>query len=64
MGRRSVSSHTGHMATETVYRQMLALWLGNRDEHSPLELDITGLNVKENLYLYLKTKIPGLISFQ
>ena len=38
---------------ETVYGQMLALRLGNGDEYRPLELDMTGLNVKGNLYLYL-----------
>ena len=26
---------------------------GNRDEHCALELDVTVLNVKGNLYLYL-----------
>ena len=39
---------------ETVYGQMMALRLGNGDEHRPLESDTTGLNVKGNLYLYLK----------
>ena len=39
------------MTTETVFGQMLALWLGNGDEHYALELDMTGLNVKGNLYL-------------
>ena len=38
---------------ETVLGQTLALWLGNGDEHRALESDTTGLNVKENLYLYL-----------
>ena len=41
------------MTMETVFGQMLALWIGNRDEHRPLESDTTGLNVKGNLYLYL-----------
>ena len=55
MGRsqRSVSSHAGHVTTETVYGQTLALRLGNGDEHHPLELDRTGQFVKENLILYL-----------
>ena len=45
------------MTTETVYRETLALWLGDEDEHCPLESDTTGLNVKDNLYLYhLATK--------
>ena len=48
-----MSSRTGHMTTETVYGQTLALQLGDGDEHLPLELDMTGLNVKGNLYLYL-----------
>ena len=38
---------------ETVFGQTLALWLGNGDEHRVLESDMTGLNVKGNLYLYL-----------
>ena len=35
MGRsqHSVSSHAGHMTTETVFGEMLALRLGNGDEH-------------------------------
>ena len=37
---------------ETVFRQTLALWLGNEDEHHPLESDTTGQIVKGNLYLY------------
>ena len=48
----SVSSRAGHMTTETVYRQTLALRLGDGDEHRALESDMTGLNVKGNLYLY------------
>ena len=47
-----MSSHTSHMTMETVYGQMQALRLGDRDEHRALESDTTGLNVKENLYLY------------
>ena len=47
-----MSSHAGHVTTETVYRQTLALWLGDGDEHHVLESDVTGLNVKGNLYLY------------
>ena len=48
-----MSSRVGHVTTETVFGQTLALWLGNRDEHRALESDTTGLNVKWNLYLYL-----------
>ena len=44
-------SSAGHMTTETVYAQTLALWLGDGDEHHVLESDTTGLNVKGNLYL-------------
>ena len=40
------------MTTESVYRQTLALWLGDRDESHALESDTIGLNVKGNLYLY------------
>ena len=46
-----MSSRAGHMTTETVFGQMLALWLGNGDEHRALESNTTGLNVKGNLYL-------------
>ena len=55
-------SHAGHVTTETVFRQTLDLWLGNRDEHRALESDMTGLNVKGNLYLYLtlRTEDRGL----
>ena len=42
------------MTIEIVFRQTLALWLGNRDEYWTLESDTTGLNVKGNVYLYLK----------
>ena len=54
MGRsqHSMSSHSGHVASETVYGQMLALRLRDGDEHHALELDTTGLNVRGNLYLY------------
>ena len=48
-----MSSRAGHVTTETVYGQTLALWLGDGDEHSALELDMTELNVKGNLYLYI-----------
>ena len=48
-----MSSHAGHVTTETAYGQMLALWLGNADAHRPLESDTTGQIVKGNLYLYL-----------
>ena len=44
-------SRTGHVITETVYGQTLTLWLGDGDEHRLLESDMTGLNVKGNLYL-------------
>ena len=46
-----MSSRAGHATTETVFRQTLAVRLGNRDEHCTLESDTTGLNVKGNLYL-------------
>ena len=47
-------SHTGHVTMETVFGQVLALWLEKWDEHHPLESDTTGLkNVKGNFYLYL-----------
>ena len=45
------------MTMETVFGQMLALWLGNGDEHHALESDMTGLNVKGNLYLYLTFRL-------
>ena len=47
-----MSSHSGHVTTETVFGQTLALRLGNGNEHHPLESDTTGLNVKGKLYLY------------
>ena len=47
-----MSSHAGHVTMETVFRESLALWLGNRDEHHALESDTTGLIVKGNLYRY------------
>ena len=47
-----MSSHAGHVTTETVFEQTLALRLGNGEEHRALELDTTGLNVKGNLYRY------------
>ena len=46
-----MSSRTGHVTTETVYGQTLALRLGNGNEHCALESDTMGLNVKGNLYL-------------
>ena len=46
-----MSSRTGHVTTETVFGQTLALWLGNGDKHRALKSDMTGLNVKANLYL-------------
>ena len=51
-----MSSRTGHMTTETVFGQTLALRLGDGDEHRALESDTTGLNVKGNLYLKLNGK--------
>ena len=51
--QHSMSSHAGHVTTETVYGQKLALWLGDGDEHHPLESNTTELNVKGSLYLYL-----------
>ena len=50
MGRswHSVSSHVGHVTTETVFGQTLAVRLGDEDERRPLELHMTGLNVKGN----------------
>ena len=48
-----MSRCTGHVTMETVYGQTLALWLGDGDEHCSLALDMIGLNVKGNLYLYL-----------
>ena len=47
-----MSSHAGHVTTETVFGQMLALRLGDGDEHCAIESDTTGLNVKGNLDLY------------
>ena len=53
-GKTALPSHAGHMTMETVFGQALALWLEKRDEHHPLESDMTGLkNLKGNLYLYL-----------
>ena len=52
-----MSSHTDHVTTETVFGVMLALWLGNGDKHRALESDMTGLNVKGNLYLYVINKL-------
>ena len=49
-----MSSRVGHVTSEMVYGQMLALRLGDGDGHRALELDTTGLNVKGNLYLYVK----------
>ena len=46
-----MSSCAGHVTRETIYGQMLALQLGNEDEHHALESDMTGLNVERNLYL-------------
>ena len=51
--RHSMYSRAGHVTMETVYWQMLALWLGDGDEHRTLESDIMRLNVKGNLYLNL-----------
>ena len=49
-----MSSRAGHVTTENVFGQTLALQLGNGDEHHALESDMIGLNVKGNLYLYLE----------
>ena len=38
-------SHAGHMAMETVFGQVLALWLEKQDEQHPLESDMTGLKM-------------------
>ena len=59
MSQCSVPSRAGHVTTETVFRQMLALLrLGDGDEHLALESDTTGLNVMGNLYLYLIILTP------
>ena len=56
MGLDSIlSTHAGHLTTETVFRQTLVLWLANGDEYCALESDTTG-HVKENLYLYLEAE--------
>ena len=49
-----MSSRADHVTMETVFGQTLALWLGDGDEHRPLESDTTGLNVKGNLYFTYK----------
>ena len=54
-----MSSPAGHVTTETVFGQTLALQLGNGDEHPPLESDTTGLNVKGNLYFYFYMPTSG-----
>ena len=48
-----MSSCAGHVTMETIYRQTLALRLGDGDEHCTLESDMSELNVKGNLHLYL-----------
>ena len=53
-----MSCRAGHVTMETVFRQTLALQLGDGDEHHALETDTTGLNVKGNLYLYLNGHLP------
>ena len=35
---------------ETVFRQTLALWLGNGDEHRPLESDTTGQKLSRGTF--------------
>ena len=55
-----MSSRAGHVTTETVYGQTLALWLGNGNEHRPLESDMTGLNVKGNMYVFTKAFMAGI----
>ena len=57
-----MSSRAGHVTTETVYGQTLALQLGDGDEHRPLESDTTGLSVKGKLNLYLKLLGPAAIA--
>ena len=47
-----MSSHAGHVTTETVYGQTLALRLGDGDEHRALESDMTGLNVKGGTFSF------------
>ena len=46
---------------EVVYGQMLALWLGDGNEHRALESDTTGLNVKGNLNLYLTVNLEEVL---
>ena len=46
-------SRAGHVTTETVYGQTLALQLGDGDQHCALGSDTTRLNVKGNLSLSL-----------
>ena len=48
-----MSSRAGHVTTETVFGQTLAVWLGNEGEYCTLELDTAELNVKGGFYLYL-----------
>ena len=55
----SVSSCAGHVTTETIFGQTLALWLGNGDDQHALELDTTGLNVMGNLYLWDLSVLQG-----
>ena len=49
---------------ETVFGKTLALWPGNGDEHRTLELDMTGLNVKGNLYLYYSMSNQSMLKLQ
>ena len=55
-----MSSCTGHVTTETIFGQTLALQLGNGDEHRALESDMTGLNVMGNLYLFMRNRLRPL----
>ena len=54
-------SHTGHVTTETVFGQALALWLEKRDERRPLESDTTGLKMSRGTFTFNKegTSIPN-----
>ena len=59
--RRSVCNRDGHVTMETVYGQTLTLRLGDGDEHHALKSDMTGLNVKGNLYLYHISPQPSFL---
>ena len=55
-----MSRHVGHVTMETVFGQMLALWLGNGNDHHALESDMTVQNVKGHLYLYFYLYIDAM----